>query len=201
MDKQGNFVHTYTDDYRLVPLGHWNWKWNDARSKYDTYQRELLSGVLTLSSQFRIVASLPIIWLCDNQAVKTFIDSAPPSNARLRRWYVFLAQLRSTIKHVPGQLNEFCDYLSRNAFEDDSGLEIEKLAKEAFVRMDSQLDLSIQALLRITVPIEFQEDDFVSSEFSEVWKYLEPFQANLVSERLWFRTDRQLLCERKMAVP
>ena len=93
------------------------------------------------------------------------------------------------------------NYLSQNAFENDFGLEMEKLAQDAFVRMDSQLDLSIQTLLRITAPIEFQEDDFLSSEFSEVWESLEPFQANLVNERLWFRTERQLFCERKMAVP
>ena len=34
-----------------VPLGHWNWKWNQARSNYFTYEEELLTGLLVLSSQ------------------------------------------------------------------------------------------------------------------------------------------------------
>ena len=26
-----------SSEWRLVPLGHWNWKWNQARSNYSTY--------------------------------------------------------------------------------------------------------------------------------------------------------------------
>ena len=35
-------------EWRLVRLGHWNWKWNAARSHYHTYEQELFAGVLVL---------------------------------------------------------------------------------------------------------------------------------------------------------
>ena len=44
----GKLKHTYPENYRLVSLGHWNRKWNPARSKYSTYEQELLGGVLTI---------------------------------------------------------------------------------------------------------------------------------------------------------
>ena len=30
----GSFKNDYPDNYFLVPLGHWNWKWSEARQKY-----------------------------------------------------------------------------------------------------------------------------------------------------------------------
>ena len=59
---EGSFRHTYPDEYRLVPLGHWNWKWSEARQKYHSWEQEILSGVLTLASQSSIVSHLPIVW-------------------------------------------------------------------------------------------------------------------------------------------
>ena len=48
--------HVYpTQEWRLVPLGHWNWKSNQAQSNYSTYDHELLAGLLVLSSQSRLV--------------------------------------------------------------------------------------------------------------------------------------------------
>ena len=40
-----------SSEWRLVPLGHWNWKWNQAPSDYSTCDQELLAGMLVLSSQ------------------------------------------------------------------------------------------------------------------------------------------------------
>ena len=74
----GTFLHNYPKKFSLVPLGHFNWKGNDARKDYFTYEKELLSGVLTIASQHRIVSHLPITWFCDHHALKTFLDSAPP---------------------------------------------------------------------------------------------------------------------------
>ena len=81
----GKLKHTYPENYRLVSLGHWNWKWNPARSKYSTYEQELLGGVLTISRNYRFLSNLPIIWLCDNEAVRSFLDNPPPNNKRQRR--------------------------------------------------------------------------------------------------------------------
>ena len=55
-----------------MPLGHWNWKWNQARSKYSTYDQELLAGMLVLLSQSRLLGSNPFVWLCDREPVKSF---------------------------------------------------------------------------------------------------------------------------------
>ena len=53
----GSIAHSYPDNFRLVPLGHWNWKWNDARRNYETHEQELLACILTISSRYRISAN------------------------------------------------------------------------------------------------------------------------------------------------
>ena len=65
--------HSYPDNkWVLVPLGHWNWKWNQARGNYSTYEQELLAGMLVLSSQARLLESNPVVWLCDQEPVRSF---------------------------------------------------------------------------------------------------------------------------------
>ena len=54
-----------TEEQRLVPFDHWNWKWNAAHSHCHTYEQKLLAGVLVLASQQRILGTNPITWLCD----------------------------------------------------------------------------------------------------------------------------------------
>ena len=50
LNRDGTFKHSYPDDkWVLVPLGHWKWKWNQARGNYSTYEQELLAGMLVLS--------------------------------------------------------------------------------------------------------------------------------------------------------
>ena len=52
LNRDGTLTHSYPDDkWVLVPLRHWNWKWNQARGNYSTYEQELLAGGLVLSSQ------------------------------------------------------------------------------------------------------------------------------------------------------
>ena len=46
LNRDGTLKHSYPDDKRvLVPLGHWNWKWNQARGNYSTCEQELLAGM------------------------------------------------------------------------------------------------------------------------------------------------------------
>ena len=144
---QGLLKHNYPEgEWLLVPLGHWNWKWNPARSNYSTYEQELLAGVLTLASQHRLVGSNPILWLCDQESLSSFLKptSPPPESKKVRRWWVFLTQFRLLIKHLPGIKNELCDFISRNNFDTRLGAKSEELAKDAFQRMDIHLDLSMQ---------------------------------------------------------
>ena len=52
MNRDGTLKHSYPDDkWVMVPLSHWNWKWNRARGNSSTYGQELLAGMLVLSSQ------------------------------------------------------------------------------------------------------------------------------------------------------
>ena len=126
-----------------MPLGHWNWKWNQARSNYSTYDQELLAGILVRSSQSRLLGSNHIVWLCDQEPVKSFQKGTPPEKAKLKRWWTYLSQFRLTVHHIPGIENELSDYISRNNFDALLGESSEALTREAFQRMDVQLDLSM----------------------------------------------------------
>ena len=194
----GTFDHTYPSTYTLVPLGYYSWKWNTTRQRYHTYERELLAGVLTLGTQYRMLAHLPIVWFCDNQATKSFLDSPPPTNPRLRRWYTFLSQFQIAIKHIPGLKNEMCDWLSRGKFETLTGTDFDKIASDAFQRMDTQIDFSM--LFKIT-KFNFNACDYVQSEFKEIWEQLEERKSTLVEDKLMYRTDKELFCETKKVVP
>ena len=62
LNRDGTLKHSYPDDkWVLVPLGHWNWKWNQARGNYSTYEQELLAGMLVLSSQAPLLGSNPVV--------------------------------------------------------------------------------------------------------------------------------------------
>ena len=118
LNRDGSLKHDYpTSEWRLVPLGHWNWKWNQARSKYSTYDNELLAGMLVPSSQSRLLGCNPIVWLCDQEPVKSFQKGPPPEKAKLKRWWTYLRQIRLTVHDISGIKNELSDYISRNNFD------------------------------------------------------------------------------------
>ena len=145
LNRDGSLKHDYlTSDWRLVPLGHWNWKWTQARSNYSTYDQELPAGILVLSSQSRLLGSNPIVLLCDQNLLKSFQKGPPPEKAKLKRWSTYLSPFRPTVHHIPGMKNEHSDYISRNNFDALIGESSEALAKEALRRMDVQLDLSMR---------------------------------------------------------
>ena len=51
VNRDGTLKHDYPEnEWRLVPLGHWNWKWNQQRSSYIAYDQELMAWMLVLSS-------------------------------------------------------------------------------------------------------------------------------------------------------
>ena len=157
-----------------------------------TYEQELLSGVLTIASQYRILSHLPIIWFSDNEALKNYLDKPPPTNARQRRWYCFLSQFQLRVQHIPGIKNELCDWLSRHAFEEKVGVDFDAIAREAFVRMDCQLDLGLQCkLLIITDELKFSEEIYKGSEFEELWDTLPPYQSMFTSKRCFTRLRRK----------
>ena len=145
LNRDGSLKHDYpSSEWQLVALGHWNRKWNQARSNYSTYDQKLLAGMLVLSSQSRLLESNPIFWLCDQEPVKSFQKGPPPEKAKLERWWTYLSQFRLTVHHIPGLKNELSAYISRNNFDAPIGECLEALAKDAFQRMDVQFDLSMR---------------------------------------------------------
>ena len=101
--------------------------------------------MLVLSAQSRLLGSNPIVWLCDQEPVKSSQKGPPPEEAKLRHRWTYLSHFRLTVHHIPGIKNELSDYISRNNVDALIGESSEALAKEAFQRMDVQLDLSMRS--------------------------------------------------------
>ena len=106
-----------------------------------------------------------MVWLCDQEPVRSFQKGPPPEKAKLRRWWTYLSQLRLTVHHIQGVKNECADYISRNNFDALIGARSEALAKEAFSRMDVHLDLNMTMIRPL--------DGLQQSEYpTGVWGYL-----------------------------
>ena len=199
LNRDGSLKHDYpTSEWRLVPLGHWNWKWNQARSNYSTYDQELLAGMLVLSSQSRLLGSNPIVWLCYQEPVKSFQKGPPPEKAKLKRWWTYLSQFRLTVHHIPGIENELSDYISRKNFDALIGESSEALAKEAFQRMDVQLDLS----MRTAGILEGWSLTDYQSEYEEILQTLSTgLEPRVIDGHQWYKNNQYLFYEDRIVVP
>ena len=186
----------YSQEWRLVPLGHWNWKWNAARSHYHTYEQEMSAGVLVLASQHRILGTNPITWLCDQDSVKYFMERPPPDGKRLRRWWVYLSQLRLATFHIRGIKNELCDYLSRNRFDSLVGADTEMMAQEAFAKMDQHLVL----FTRKEKLMSWSMKD-LTADYSDILDQLTIGSSKILDGVQWSRTSTHLFREDLICVP
>ena len=185
-----------SQEWCVVPFGHWNWKWKAARSHYHTYEQELLAGVLVLASQHRIVGTNPITWLCDQDSVKYFMERPPPDGKRLRRWWVYLSQLRLATFHIRGIENELCDYLSRNCFDSLLGADTEMVAQEAFAKMDQHLDL----FTRKEKLMSWNMKD-LTADYSDILDQLTIGSSKILDGVQWSRTSTHLYREDLICVP
>ena len=199
LNRDGSLKHDYpTSEWRLVPLGHWNWKLNQARSNYSTYDQELLASMLVHSSPSRLLGSNPIVSLCDEEPVKSFQKGPPQEEAKLKRWWKYLSQFRLTVHHIPGIKNELSDYISRNHFAALIGESSEALAKEAFERMDVQLDLSMRSagILEGWSPTNYQ------SEYKEIFQALSTgLEPRVIDGHQWYKNNQYLFYEDQIVVP
>ena len=198
LNRDGTLKHSYPDDkWVLVPLGHWNWKWNQARGNYSTYEQELLAGMLVLSSQARLLRLNPVVWLCDQELVRTFQKGPPTEKATVRLW-TYLSRLRLTVHHIQGVKNECADYISRNNFDALIGARSGALAKEAFSRMDVHLDLNMTMIRTLD---GFQQAEYLK-EFWDIYKRIEKrLEPLLVNQEQWKRDKSYLWHEDRIMVP
>ena len=154
--------------------------------------------MLVLSSQAGLLGSNPVVWLCDEEPVRTFQKGPPPEKARLRRWWTYLSQLRLTVHKIQGVKNECADYISCNNFDALIGARSEALAKEAFSRMDVHLDLN---MTMIRPPDGLQLAQYLK-EFRDIYKRLEKrLEPLLVNQDQWKRDKRYLWHEDRIVVP
>ena len=181
-----------------MPLCHWNWKWNQARSNYSTYDQDLLAGMLVLSSWSEPLGSNPIVWLCDQEPVKSFQKGPPPKKAKLKLWWTYPSHFRVTVHQIPGIKKELSDYISRNNFDALIGESSEALAQEAFQRMDIQLDHSMRTarILEVWSLTDYQ------SEYGNILQTLSTgLETRVIDGHQWYKNGRYLFYEDRIVVP
>ena len=168
--RDGTLKHSDPDDkWVLVPLGDWNWKWNHARGNYSTYEQEVLAGMLVLSSHSRLLGCNLVVWLSNQETVRTFQKGPPPEKTKFRRWWTHLSQLPLSVHHIQGVKNECADYISRNNFDEMIGARSEEPAKDAFSRTDVHLDPNMTMI----TPLDGLQQVEYLKEFGDIYKPLE----------------------------
>ena len=199
LNRDGTLKHSYPDDkWALVPLGDWNWKWNQARGNYSAYEQELLAGMLVLSSESGLSGSSPVVWLWDQEPVPTVQKGPPPEKAKLRRWWTYLSQLRLSVHHIQGVKNECADCINRNNFDDMIGARSEELVKESFSRTDVRMDMNM-TMIR---PLDGLRQVEYLKEFGDIYKHLEKrLELVLVNQEQWKRDKTYIWQEDRIVVP
>ena len=153
--------------------------------------------MLVLSSQSRLLATKPIVWPCDQEPVKTFQKGPPPEKAKLKRWWTYLSQFRLTVHHIQGIKNQMADYISRNKFDALLGESLEVLAKEAFQRMDVQLDLPMHTAVVL--------EGWSLRDYHAEWKCVlnslsDSPEARLIDGDRWYKDNQYLYYEDRIVV-
>ena len=154
--------------------------------------------MLLLSSRSCLLGTNPIVMLCDQEPVKTFQKGLPPEKAKLKRWWTYLSHFRLTVHHIQGIKNKMADYISRNNFDALLGESSEALAKEAFQRMDVQLDLS----MRTVGALEGWSLRDYHAEYKCVLNSLsDGLEARLIDGDRWYKDNQYLDYEDRIVVP
>ena len=187
VNRDGSLKHNYnSQEFHLVC---WNWKWSSTRTNYSMYERELLSGILLISGLSRLFGSNSVVWLCDEESTETFLKGAPPENRKVRRWWMFLAQLKLNIYRVPSLKTEVCDWPSRENFGEKISASSESLSGEVFQKMDVHLDLTMS---KAEVLSSLPKSDYVE-EYGDIYKALGDGSYALVDKELWSLSSSGIL--------
>ena len=130
--------------------------------------------------------------------MKSFQKGRPPEKAKLKRRWTYLSQFRLTVHHIPGIKNELSDYISRNNFDALIGEGSEALARDAFQRMDVQLDLS----MRTAGILEGWSLTDYQSEYEEILQTLSTgLEPRVIDGHQWCKNNQYLFYEDRIVVP
>ena len=130
--------------------------------------------------------------------MKSFQKGPPPEKAKLKRWWTYLSQLRLTVHHIPGIKNELFDYISRSNFDALIGESSEAHPKEAFQRMDVQLDLS----MRTAGILEGWSLTDYQSEYKKILQTLSTvLKPRVIDGHQWYKNNQCLFYEDGIVVP
>ena len=130
--------------------------------------------------------------------MKSFQKGPAPERAKLKRWWKYLSQFRLTAHHISGIKNELSDYISRNNFDALIGESSEALAKEAFQRMDVQLDLS----MRTAGILEGWSLTDYQSEYKQILQTLSTgLEPRVIDGHEWYKNNQYLFYEDRIVVP
>ena len=132
-------VQANGQDSKLIPIGFFSWKHNQARRNYSVYDLELLSGVLIFTSQSWLLRGSKCLWLTDQRSITEFFKATPPLEPRRCRWWTFLKQFSIRILYIKGVHNFVADFLSRKDFERKTGVDVEAEARKAIEEFESHI--------------------------------------------------------------
>ena len=63
--------------------------------------------MLVLSSQSRLFGTNPIMWLCNQEQVKTLKKGSPPEKAKLKQWWTYLSHFKLSVHHIQRKKSHF----------------------------------------------------------------------------------------------
>ena len=130
--------------------------------------------------------------------MKSFQKGPPPEKANLNRWWTHLSQFRLTVHHIPGIKNELSDYISRSNLDALIGESSEALSKEAFQRMDIQLDLS----MRTAAILEGWSLSDYQSEYKHILQTLRTgLEPRVIHGHQWYKRNKYLFYVDCIVVP
>ena len=130
--------------------------------------------------------------------MKSFQKGPPPEKAKAERWWTYLSKFRLTVHHIPGIKKELCDYISRTNFDAIISESSEALQKEAFQRMDVQLDLSLRTA---RIPEGWSLNEY-QSQYKNILQILSTgLEPRVIDGRQWYRNNQYLFNEDRICVP
>ena len=191
----GSLLQRQREEWKF--LGHWGWKWTGPRARYSTFEKELLAGVLLVASQRALLRTTKELhWCTDAAAVVDFVKGTPPENNKRRlRWWYMLQQYPLHMHFVQGVKNEWCDYLSRIAWQ-EWNQDLVPDTKSAFRDLEDELLVLDSGLSR---QVDWKAED-VAVDFPFVTG-LQRESKLFVDGRMWTQAGDHIFMEMQRAVP